>query len=94
MRLSIAAALAVMLATPAAAEMKIAITFDDLPSHAALPAGTTRVEIAQQIIAGLKAANAGKHCSDTRIGYGGSASVRTVNSWPAVGWIKVSVSGM
>jgi peptidoglycan/xylan/chitin deacetylase (PgdA/CDA1 family) len=46
------------LAAPALAEPRIAITFDDLPSHDALPNGTTRVAIAEQIIAALKAANA------------------------------------
>ena len=47
-----------LFATPAAAEQQIAITFDDLPSHDLLPAGTTRVKIAKEIIAALKAANA------------------------------------
>lgn len=42
---------------PALAEPRIAITFDDLPSHDLLPRGTTRVQIAEQIIAALKAAN-------------------------------------
>lgn len=47
-----------LLAAPALAGPRIAITFDDLPSHDALPAGTTRIEIALQIIAALKAAGA------------------------------------
>jgi peptidoglycan/xylan/chitin deacetylase (PgdA/CDA1 family) len=47
-----------LLATPVAAEPRIAITFDDLPSHDLLPRGTTRVQIAEQIIAALKAAGA------------------------------------
>jgi peptidoglycan-N-acetylglucosamine deacetylase len=51
------AALLCALTTPAAAQ-QIALTFDDLPSHDALPAGTPRVEIAQKIIAALKAAAA------------------------------------
>lgn len=55
-KLLLAAALA-LFAAPAAAQMKIAITFDDLPSHAALPANTTRVEIANTIIAALKDAH-------------------------------------
>lgn len=38
----------------------IAITFDDLPTHGPLPAGTTRVEIAARIIAALKEAKAGE----------------------------------
>ncbi len=41
------------LAAPAAAQ-QIALTFDDLPSHSALPPGTTRVAVAEQIIAALK----------------------------------------
>lgn len=40
-----------------AAAPEIAITFDDLPAHSALPTGETRLEIAQKIIAALKAAN-------------------------------------
>jgi len=41
------------LAAPAAAQ-QIALSFDDLPSHSALPAGETRVDVAKQIIAALK----------------------------------------
>jgi peptidoglycan/xylan/chitin deacetylase (PgdA/CDA1 family) len=33
---------------------EMAITFDDLPAHGAVPAGTTRLEIAQSILATLK----------------------------------------
>jgi lysophospholipase L1-like esterase len=36
----------------------IAITFDDLPSHGPLPPGTTRIEVAERIIAALKDAKA------------------------------------
>ncbi|MBO9623277.1 MAG: polysaccharide deacetylase family protein [Sphingomonas sp.] len=36
----------------------IAITFDDLPSHAALPPGETRVGVVERILAALKAAHA------------------------------------
>jgi peptidoglycan/xylan/chitin deacetylase (PgdA/CDA1 family) len=35
---------------------QIAITFDDLPAHSALPAGETRLGIAQKIISALQAA--------------------------------------
>jgi peptidoglycan-N-acetylglucosamine deacetylase len=35
---------------------QIAFTFDDLPAHAALPQGQTRLEIAQKLIGALKAA--------------------------------------
>jgi len=52
------AALFCLFAVPALAEPRIAITFDDLPSHDVLPRGTTRVKIAEEIIAALKAANA------------------------------------
>ena len=58
MRARLLAAAFCLLALPATAGPKIAITFDDLPSHSALPQGTTRVEIAQQIIAALKDAKA------------------------------------
>jgi lysophospholipase L1-like esterase len=37
---------------------EIAFTFDDLPVHAPLPPGETRVSVAKQIIAALKKANA------------------------------------
>jgi peptidoglycan/xylan/chitin deacetylase (PgdA/CDA1 family) len=37
---------------------ELAITFDDLPAHSALPPGETRLEVAQEIIAALKAAHA------------------------------------
>jgi peptidoglycan/xylan/chitin deacetylase (PgdA/CDA1 family) len=46
---------AALLASPAAAR-DIAFTFDDLPSHSALPPGTTRLRIAQDVITALKAA--------------------------------------
>jgi lysophospholipase L1-like esterase len=36
----------------------IALTFDDMPAHSALPPGVTRVEIADRIIAALKEAKA------------------------------------
>lgn len=50
-----AAALLLLLGAPAAAR-EIAITFDDLPAHSALPPGVTRIQIANDIIAALKAA--------------------------------------
>lgn len=53
MRHVVLAALFCALAAPAAAQ-QIALTFDDLPSHSALPAGETRVDVAKQIIAALK----------------------------------------
>jgi peptidoglycan/xylan/chitin deacetylase (PgdA/CDA1 family) len=37
---------------------EVALTFDDLPSHGALPPEMTRLELARKIIATLKAANA------------------------------------
>ena len=53
MKTLLLAALFCTLAAPASAQ-QIALTFDDLPSHSALPPGTTRIEIAEQIIAALK----------------------------------------
>jgi len=45
-------------AAPVAPAPMIAFTFDDLTAHAPLPQGYTRVGIAEQIIAALKASNA------------------------------------
>lgn len=45
-------------AAPASAAPMIAFTFDDLTAHAPLPQGYTRVGIAEQIIAALKAGGA------------------------------------
>ncbi|WP_404338721.1 GDSL-type esterase/lipase family protein [Sphingomonas sp. MMS12-HWE2-04] len=45
-------------AAPRAPAPAIAFTFDDLPSHAALPPGVTRIDVANRIIAALKAAHA------------------------------------
>lgn len=45
-------------AAPASPAPMIAFTFDDLTAHAPLPAGYTRVGIAEQIIAALKAGGA------------------------------------
>ena len=50
-----ACALGATLAAPVAAR-DIAITFDDLPAHSALPPGVTRLMVAQDIIAALQAA--------------------------------------
>lgn len=38
--------------------VQIALTFDDLPAHSALPPGQTRVQIAEQLLAALNAAGA------------------------------------
>ncbi|WP_116091358.1 polysaccharide deacetylase family protein [Sphingomonas crusticola] len=46
---------AALIAAPATAR-EIAFTFDDLPSHSALPPGTTRLQIARDVTAALKAA--------------------------------------
>jgi peptidoglycan/xylan/chitin deacetylase (PgdA/CDA1 family) len=54
MRSLLLAALA-LVAAPAAAR-DIAITFDDLPAHSALPPGITRLMIAQDVITTLQAA--------------------------------------
>jgi peptidoglycan/xylan/chitin deacetylase (PgdA/CDA1 family) len=58
MRSIVLAGLFCALATAASASaQRIALTFDDLPSHSPLPLGTTRVKIASEIIAALKAAH-------------------------------------
>src|SRR6185437_11393208 len=55
--LSLALAAALPAAAPARERSpEIAITFDDLPVHGPLPAGETRLGIANKIIAALKAA--------------------------------------
>lgn len=46
-----------LIAAPAAAR-DMAITFDDLPAHSTLPPGLTRLQVAQDVIAALKAAGA------------------------------------
>jgi peptidoglycan/xylan/chitin deacetylase (PgdA/CDA1 family) len=58
MKRALLAVLLSLLAVPALAQQQIAITFDDLPSHSLLPSDTTRIDIARQIIAALKDANA------------------------------------
>jgi peptidoglycan-N-acetylglucosamine deacetylase len=45
-------------AAPTLAAGRVALTFDDLPNHSALPAGTTRSDIARSIVAALAAAKA------------------------------------
>ena len=45
-----------MMATTAGAQ-EIAITFDDLPAHSVLPAGETRLEVANQVIRALRRAH-------------------------------------
>ena len=48
--------LAAALAAAPAAARDIAFTFDDLPAHSALPPGVTRLQVARETIAALKAA--------------------------------------
>ena len=63
MRARAVLALLALLAAPAMArEAKpvIALTFDDLPAHSVLPAGTTRVEIARKTIDAFKQAGVGE----------------------------------
>jgi peptidoglycan/xylan/chitin deacetylase (PgdA/CDA1 family) len=45
-----------MLQPPRAAAQEVAITFDDLPAHAPMPVGTTRVDVARTILAAFKEA--------------------------------------
>jgi peptidoglycan-N-acetylglucosamine deacetylase len=47
-------AVSLILSTGLARSQQMAVTFDDLPVHGALPAGMTRLEIAQSILATLK----------------------------------------
>lgn len=54
----IAFALSPSAAPPAPQTASVALTFDDLPSHGPIPQGLTRVEIANRIIAALRAVNA------------------------------------
>jgi peptidoglycan/xylan/chitin deacetylase (PgdA/CDA1 family) len=55
---ALSAALAACVFAGAASAQELAITFDDLPAHSALPPGVTRVEVAQTIVDALKAAHA------------------------------------
>lgn len=59
-RLLVAAFAAVVAGSGAAAAsaQQIALTFDDLPSHSALPKGETRIGVASRIIAALSEADA------------------------------------
>jgi peptidoglycan/xylan/chitin deacetylase (PgdA/CDA1 family) len=52
---SLGVALALLWAGPTAAQ-QVAITFDDLPAHASLPPGETRIGVARDLLATLKAA--------------------------------------
>jgi peptidoglycan/xylan/chitin deacetylase (PgdA/CDA1 family) len=45
-------------AAPTLAAGRVALTFDDLPIHASLPAATTRADIARSIVATLRSAKA------------------------------------
>jgi len=53
---AVVAAFLLALATPAATQ-EIAVTFDDLPAHAGLPPGVTRIGVAKNLLAALKAAD-------------------------------------
>jgi peptidoglycan/xylan/chitin deacetylase (PgdA/CDA1 family) len=56
-----AVAVVLMLASSTAeARPLITLTFDDLPAHGPLPAGTTRLAIVKDIVTALKAAQAGE----------------------------------
>ena len=43
-----------LLTMPRAAAQEVAITFDDLPAHAPMPAGTTRVDVTRAILAAFE----------------------------------------
>ena len=55
--LSLSAALLLTLSPAAAPAQEIAFTWDDLPSHGALPPGETRVEIGKKLISAMRVAN-------------------------------------
>lgn len=61
-RWQLLSAIAVVLAaaSPAGARPSITLTFDDLPAHGPLPAGTTRLAIVQEIVTALKTARVGE----------------------------------
>jgi len=70
-----------------AAAPTIAFTFDDMPAHAALPKDTTRVEIADRIIAALKAAHAPAHGFINGVGTQNEpASVPVLKAWRDAGF--------
>jgi peptidoglycan/xylan/chitin deacetylase (PgdA/CDA1 family) len=74
-------------ATPAFGQ-QIALTFDDLPSTSDLPAGTTRVKIAAEIIAALKAAHVPPvtgFVNGVRL-HDDPASAPVLKMWRAEGW--------
>src|SRR5580698_9323473 len=48
---------AMILTTPTVHAQQVAFTWDDLPSHSALPPGETRVEIGRKLIAAMKDAH-------------------------------------
>jgi peptidoglycan/xylan/chitin deacetylase (PgdA/CDA1 family) len=52
-----ASTMLLLLTVPRGAAQEVAITFDDLPAHAPMPAGTTRVDVARTILAAFKEAN-------------------------------------
>jgi peptidoglycan-N-acetylglucosamine deacetylase len=81
--------LALLLASsaPLACGQQMAVTFDDLPVHGAMPVGMTRLEIAQSILATLKQGklppvygfvNGGR-------GEGDPSSFAALNAWRAAG---------
>ena len=45
-----------LLAASSVAAQQVALTFDDLPSHGALPPGVTRLDVARDLVAALRAA--------------------------------------
>ena len=71
-----------------ASNLQVAITFDDLPVHASLPPGETRLEIAERIIAALRRAGAPPTYGFVN-GLGTvqePASAAALAAWRAAGW--------
>jgi peptidoglycan/xylan/chitin deacetylase (PgdA/CDA1 family) len=79
---------ALSLFCPAAGAQHVAITFDDLPAHGDLPPGTTRADVAKNILAVLKA-----HHVKQAYGFVNASKLETVpedkevlNLWVAAGY--------
>lgn len=85
----ICACLAAATASAAGASgLQVAITFDDLPVHASLPPGETRLEIAQRVITALRDAGAPPTYGFVN-GLGTvqePASAAALAAWRAAGW--------
>jgi peptidoglycan/xylan/chitin deacetylase (PgdA/CDA1 family) len=68
--------------------MRIALTVDDLPTHASLPPGVTRSDVARSIIAALQAHHAPPTCGFLNANglAGGSDDAEVLRLWRAAGY--------